>query len=82
MKRRKVSRIMSLFLALTMTSLLAAGCGQKSSPNGSADAPANADSTSTDPSASTGTTPAYKDTLTIAHWEEPTFVENVKTGPL
>ena len=30
MKKRKTARIMSLFLALTMTSLLAAGCGQKS----------------------------------------------------
>lgn len=82
MKRRKVSRIMSLFLALTMTSLLAAGCGQKSSPNGSADAPANADSTSTDPGASTGTTPAYKDTLTIAHWEEPTTLDPQAQGKM
>lgn len=67
MKNIKAARIVSVVLALTMVTLTAAGCGKNDSP---------ADSTS-----SAGE-PHYKDTITIAHWEEPTTLDPQAQGKM
>lgn len=78
MKRRKAARAVSMLLALTMTSLLAAGCGQKSAPESSGSETGNAPAAS----AAAVSETAYKDTLTIAHWEEPTTLDPQAQGKM
>lgn len=74
MRTRKAARVVSMLLALTMTSLLAAGCGQKSSTENPGSAAGDA--------TTAGSETAYKDTLTIAHWEEPTTLDPQAQGKM
>ena len=64
MKKRKIARILSTALAISIIAAMAAGCGQNSDP-GSGGTGENV----------SGGEGSYKDTITIAHWEEPTTLD-------
>lgn len=73
MKKRNIVRIVSMALAVSMIAAMTAGCGQSSDSKAG---------TGNEGEAAAGGEASYKDTITIAHWEEPTTLDPQAQGKM